>query len=84
MLELCPQPVSEIPVANISPDQQKPFINLTDRIIATKKRDPDADTSAWEREIDDLVYALYGLTPEEIKIVEEAWNGKTKTAKTAA
>jgi adenine-specific DNA-methyltransferase len=29
-----------------------------------------ADTTAWEREIDALVYALYGLTEEEIKIVE--------------
>ena len=28
-----------------------------------------AFTSGWERQIDDLVYALYGLTPEEIKIV---------------
>ena len=27
--------------------------------------------SALEREIDELVYALYGLTPEEIKIVEK-------------
>lgn len=26
--------------------------------------------AALEREIDELVYALYGLTPEEIKIVE--------------
>jgi len=25
-----------------------------------------------ERQIDQLVYALYGLTPEEIQIVEEA------------
>jgi hypothetical protein len=28
--------------------------------------------SALEQEIDELVYALYGLTPEEIKIVEGA------------
>ena len=28
------------------------------------------DTSALEREIDQQVYALYGLTPEEIAIVE--------------
>ncbi len=27
-------------------------------------------TGALEREIDQLVYALYGLTPDEIKIVE--------------
>jgi len=30
------------------------------------------DAIAWEREIDELVYALYGLTPEEIKLVEGA------------
>jgi hypothetical protein len=35
-------------------------------------QDAKTDTSAWEREIDQLVYALYGLTPEEIKIVEES------------
>jgi hypothetical protein len=29
-----------------------------------------ADTSAMEREIDQQVYVLYGLTPEEIAIVE--------------
>jgi hypothetical protein len=32
--------------------------------------DAKADTSAVEREIDELLYALYGLTPEEIKLVE--------------
>ena len=45
--------------------------NQVDRILAAKQRDAEADTSALEREIDELVYALYGLTPEEIKIVEE-------------
>ena len=43
-----------------------------DRILAVKQRDAEADTSALEREIDELVYALYGLTPEEIQIVEGA------------
>jgi adenine-specific DNA-methyltransferase len=28
--------------------------------------------TAWEREIDERVYRLYGLTPEEIRIVEES------------
>lgn len=31
---------------------------------------PTADTSSLEQEIDQLVYELYGLTEEEIKIVE--------------
>ncbi len=46
-------------------------IHFVDRRKA-KRADPSADTSAWEREIDQLVYRLYGLTPEEIKIVEES------------
>lgn len=33
---------------------------------------PLTDTSALEREIDRHVYAPYGLTPDEIKIVEES------------
>ena len=45
---------------------------LVDRILAAKQREAEADTSALEREIDELVYALYGLTPEEIQIVEGA------------
>ena len=32
--------------------------------------DANADTSAPERQIDEMVYALYWLTPEEIAIVE--------------
>ena len=42
------------------------------KVLAAKKVKPTADTSALEREIDQQVYALYGLTPEEIRIVEEA------------
>ncbi len=32
----------------------------------------ERDLAATDREIDQLVYGLYGLTAEEIKIVEEA------------
>ena len=70
MLELYQKPLSEIPIKRIAPDGQKPFIKLVDRILAAKQRDAEADTSALEREIDELVYALYDLTPEEIQIVE--------------
>ena len=45
------------------------------KIIAAKQADPTADTSALEAEIDKLVYGLYGLTPEEIAIVEAATGG---------
>ncbi len=44
--------------------------SLVTRILAAKQADPAADTRALEAEIDGLVYALYGLTEEEIGIVE--------------
>jgi adenine-specific DNA-methyltransferase len=39
-------------------------------IISQKAKDKEADTRALENQIDKLVYDLYGLTEEEIKIVE--------------
>jgi adenine-specific DNA-methyltransferase len=72
MLELYKKPLSEIPIKRISPDEQKPFIKLADRILAAKQNDAEADTNALEREMDELVYSLYGLTPEEIAVVEES------------
>jgi type I restriction-modification system DNA methylase subunit len=52
------------------PSKQKPFINLVDRILAAKARDAAADVRVLERELDELVYALYGLTSEEKAIVQ--------------
>jgi type I restriction-modification system DNA methylase subunit len=49
---------------------QKPIITLVDQILASKKRETEKDTASLEREIDRHVYALYGLTEEEIAIVE--------------
>jgi len=48
----------------------KPFYNLIEQILSTKKQNPEADTSKLEKEIDKLVYKLYNLTEEEIKIIE--------------
>jgi hypothetical protein len=43
-----------------------------DRILKAKQANPAADVSTQEREIDELVYRLYDLSKDEIKIVEEA------------
>ena len=58
----------QIPVKQISTEEQKPFVNLVDRIIESKQK--GEDTTSLESEIDQLVYQLYGLSEEEIKIVE--------------
>jgi adenine-specific DNA-methyltransferase len=47
------------------------LVALVDRILKAKRADGAADTAALEREIDERVYRLYGLTADEIKIVEE-------------
>lgn len=62
--------LSEIPIPAATPAQQKPIIALVDKILAAKKANPQADTSKEEAEIDRLVYQLYGLSEDEIKIVE--------------
>jgi len=50
--------------------KSKEIIKLVERILAAKAKNPQADTSPLEREIDELVYQLYGLSPEEIAIIE--------------
>ena len=45
------------------------------RQLAAKAADRAADTASLEREIDQRVYALYGLTAGEIKLVEESSHG---------
>ena len=43
---------------------------IVEQILKAKKVDPEANTTELEQEIDLLVYKLYDLTEEEIKIVE--------------
>lgn len=64
--------LKNVPVKTPPRHAQVPFTQLAERIIRTKAAEPAADVSALEREIDQLVYRLYGLTPEEIAIVEGA------------
>ena len=63
--------LNRCPIPSAPPAQQRPIIALVDKILAAKKANPQADTSKEEAEIDRLVYALYGLSEDEIKIVEE-------------
>jgi len=46
------------------------MIENTQKILSAKAANLATDTSSMEAEIDALVYKLYDLTDEEIKIVE--------------
>jgi len=67
-LEYKVQYVEKIPIKNLSLNDQIPFNELVEKIL--KDKELGQDTTALESEIDRLVYQLYGLTDEEIKIVE--------------
>ncbi|GCA81327.1 class I SAM-dependent DNA methyltransferase [Microcystis aeruginosa] len=60
----------QILIPIISQEQQQPIIALVDQILTAKKSNPKADTSELEKEINQIVYELYGLSEEEIGIIE--------------
>ncbi|MFP4460507.1 MAG: Eco57I restriction-modification methylase domain-containing protein [Candidatus Zixiibacteriota bacterium] len=65
-----PKNLKKLYIPIIPEPEQQPFINLVTQILTAKSSDPKADTSALEHEIDQLVYDLYGLTDDEIAVIE--------------
>jgi hypothetical protein len=77
--------LEKIPIKKTSSKQQKNFIQLVDQILFfTKDNDyvtnniKQAKVKQLEKEIDQLIYKLYGLTKEEIKMIEDFYNRETK------
>lgn len=69
--------VNNLPIPRASKADQKPFIDLAEKILKITKEEDYLQNSAKqakvqdiEHQIDELVYKLYGLTDEDIKIVE--------------
>jgi len=62
--------LADFPLPKNGEMHQDEIAKLAGQVLAAKKRDPAADTTAWEQEIDRLVYGLYALTKDEIAIVE--------------
>lgn len=62
--------LNNFPVPDLTEQQQTPFVDLVEQIIKVKESNPLANTSDLEYKIDELVYKLYDLTPEEIATVE--------------
>ncbi|WP_144671775.1 type IIG restriction enzyme/methyltransferase [Campylobacter jejuni] len=67
------EPLLNIPIVTINSKNQKiadELINLVDEILKIKEQDKNANTQELENKINSLVYKLYNLTEEEIKIIE--------------
>lgn len=82
-LELYKTPLSEIYIKDINKEKQKPFIDLTDKMIQlnkdlaksktpNSKRNIQRQIDATDKQIDKLVYELYSLTNNEIEIIENS------------
>ncbi|HEG5396609.1 TPA: class I SAM-dependent DNA methyltransferase [Campylobacter coli] len=67
------QYVEKFPIPKINSKNQKiadELINLVDEILKAKEQDKNTNTQELENKINSLVYKLYNLTEDEIKIIE--------------
>jgi adenine-specific DNA-methyltransferase len=78
---IVPEYLRNLPIPVVSGKKQEPIISFVDQMLAMKKREqaetvPQTKTmigrqiAALDEQIDKAVYKLYGLTEEEIKVVE--------------
>ena len=62
--------VGQVPIPPATTAERSAIEGLVDKCLAARGQ----NCAAWQSEINDRVYRLYGLTKEEIKMVEEATN----------
>ena len=64
--------MENIPIPSATKEDQQSIIDLVDKILVAKKKNPQADTSDLESQIDKLVYKLYDLSRPEIEVIEKS------------
>lgn len=65
--------IGSLPIPKINSKNQNlvdEIINLVNQILALKTENSSADISKLEKDIDNLIYKLYNLTPKEIEVIE--------------
>ena len=68
------QDLKEFPLPSITSEEKLSITDLVKKILDSKKNNPQIDTSDLENQIDFLVYKLYGLTYDEVLIVDPETN----------
>ena len=63
--------LNSLPFPDSEDSTRNPIIDLVKQILSEKSVDSQADVTELEKKINQKVYSLYDLTPEEIEIVEE-------------
>ena len=62
--------LDQLPIPAMNSADRKRIGSLVERVVEAKSANHNADTRQQEAEIDRLVYDLYGMTPDEIAVVE--------------
>ena len=65
-----PEHIRNIPIPFANSARQQQIIKIVDHILDAKATDFSSDTSYLEQEIDRIVYHLYGLTYDEVLIID--------------
>jgi len=72
-----PEMINNLPLPLINKQEQRPFINLVENILSImadadyfENNEKQFKVKEYQSRIDQMVYELYGLTPEEITVVE--------------
>lgn len=61
--DLYPDDWKNLPIPDVSAQQQQPIVDVVDRILVAKRANPSADVTKLEASLDLKVSALYGITP---------------------
>lgn len=63
--------VDNLPIANsVSEVDKQIIVETVTQILEDKKKDINYDTSEDEKKLDGIIYKLYGLNPQDIKVIE--------------
>lgn len=62
-IHLYPDDWKNLPIPDVSPQQQQPIVALVEQILTAKRANPNADISKLESGLDHAIALLYGTTP---------------------
>jgi hypothetical protein len=78
MLELLYTPLTEVPIKIVSKEKEKQFIDVADEILNftnqpdyLKNKNKQEAVKCLENKIDQMVYELYKLSNQEIKMITD-------------
>jgi len=65
--------IGKLPIPEVSMDEQKAFVKVIDEILEIKSKNMECDITYFERQIDEMVYRLYGLNETQIEVIKNTF-----------